>query len=243
MRKLSLSLTAAFALLAYQPAQAFPPVFDPVAIQNTAQVIQVAQSQLQELNQIRGMAQQTISSIGSLGNLPGQFLGDLVRDINPMQNFTGFGSDGCMLGLCGDDISNPGSASAGGLPANANFEQSREWVTQRFYAPQELNAEGRARLYAERARAARSSAQSGFAVASVARQRMTTAGQDADRVTATATSGTDLRSDIQRNTAVLMASYQERQQHLILYAALLEMEGTTQLASSNAVTSPTASTP
>jgi hypothetical protein len=47
-----------------------------------------------------------------------------------------------------------------------------------------------------------------------------------------------MREDIQRLSTVLMAIYQERQQQLALYAALLEVEGSAAIAAEPSVISP-----
>ena len=243
-----LAASAAVALLAAgAPAKAQIPTTDASVIPQMTQTAQTLSQQLAQIQAFQSQIQGTIRALGGLGSLPQQLLGQLLRQLNPMSllaNWT-IPERSCALDACGDFlkdntfIQRPGVPQ---IPSSPDFVAQREYVEARFFSPTDLDAQGRQQVLDERARAARAAARDGYAVALAARERVAQAPRDAQRVVQVGGSGTTMREDIQRLSAVMMAIYQERQQQLALYAALLEVEGTGVIAADPNVVSPRART-
>jgi len=221
------------------------PTTDASVIPQLAQVAQTLSQQLAQIQQFQGQIQATIRTLGSLGSLPQQLLGQLMSQLDPMHGVSAWSipEQSCPLDSCGEFLKDSafrgtGRPSVPQPPSSPDFEAQRAYVESRFFSPTDLDVQGRQQILDERARAARAAARDGYAMALAARGRLARASQDADRVIQAGASGTTLREDIQRLSAVMMAIYQERQQQLALYAALLEVEGAAAIAAEANVVSP-----
>jgi hypothetical protein len=243
--------SAALAVLllagAAPPGRAQIPTTDGSVIPQLLQTAQTLSQQLAQVQQFQGHIQATIRALGGLGSLPQQALAQLLGQLNPMPTFVPWTTPdvACLLDSCGEFLKDSafhgtGRSGVPQPPASPDFDAQYAYVESRFFSPTDLDVQGRLQIIEERARAARAAARDGYAVALAARGRLARAPQDADRVIQTGASGTTLREDIQRLSAVLMAIYQERQQQLALYAALLEVEGSAAIAADPNVVSPRA---
>jgi hypothetical protein len=248
-RRLPASAALAALLLAgaAAPGRAQIPTTDGSVIPQLAQTAQTLSQQLAQVQQFQGHIQATIRALGGLGALPQQVLAQLLSQLNPMQALVPWNAPdrACPLDSCGEFLKDSAFRGTGrpGVPqppSSPDFDAQRAYVESRFFSPTDLDVQGRQQILDERARAARAAARDGYAVALAARGRLARAPQDADRVVQTGASGTTLREDIQRLSAVMMAIYQERQQQLALYAALLEVEGSAAIAANPNVVSPSA---
>jgi hypothetical protein len=245
----SASLATLLLVGAATPGRAQIPTTDGSVIPQLAQTAQTLSQQLAQVQQFQSQIQATIRTLGGLGSLPQQMLGQLMGQLNPMSMLSGWSTpeQACPLDSCGDLLKNgafQGTARAGvpQIPSSPDFNAQREYVESRFFSPTDLDVQGRQQILDERARAARAAARDGYAVALAARERVARAPQDAQRVVQVGSSGATMREDIQRLSTVMMAVYQERQQQLALYAALLEVEGSGAIASDPNVVSPRART-
>jgi len=239
-----LASVAAVSLLA-APARAQIPTTDGSVIPQMMQTAQTLSQQLAQVQAFQVQVQNTIQTLGGLGSLPQHLLGQLMSQLNPMSVLSDWivPERACALDSCGDFLKDnvfqqrPGVPQ---MPSSPDFGAQREYVEARFFSPTDLDVLRRHQILDERQRAARAAARDGYAVALAARERVARAPQDAQRVVQVGSSGTTMREDIQRLSAVLMAIYQERQQQLALYAALLEVEGAGTIAADPNVVSPRA---
>lgn len=225
------------------PTRGQIPTHDASVIPQLMQTAQTLSQQLAQIQAYQAQIQGTIRALGGLGSLPQQVLTQLIGQLNPMPRLANWTvpERSCALDACGDFlkdnifIQRPGVPP---LPSSADFNVQREYIETRFFSPTDLEAQGRQQVLDERGRAARAAARDGYAMALAARGRLAQATQDAQYVLQVGGSGTTMREDIQRLSAVLLAIYQERQQQLALYAALLEVEGSSLLAADPNVVSP-----
>ena len=247
MIPLSRLLLAGIAVVALgaSPARAQIPTTDASVIPQIAQTVQTLSQQLAQVQAFQGQMQATIRTLGGLGSLPQQLLGQLMAQLNPMSLLSGWSApeQACPLDACGDLLKESTFVSRPGvpqIPSSPDFGAQREYVESRFFSPNDLDVQGRHQILEERQRAARAAARDGYAMALAARARVARASEDAQRVIQVGSSGTTMREDIQRLSAVMMAIYQERQQQLALYAALLEVEGMGAISADPNVVSPRA---
>lgn len=236
---------AAAVALGAGPVRAQIPTTDASVIPQMAQTVQTLSQQLAQVQAFQEQVQGTIRTLGGLGSLPQQLLGQLMGQLNPMSLLSGWSTpeQACPLDSCGDFLKESAFVQRPGvpqMPSSPDFGAQREYVESRFFSPNDLDVQGRQQILDERQRAARAAARDGYAMALAARERVARAPQDAQRVVQVGSSGGTMREDIQRLSAVMMAIYQERQQQLALYAALLEVEGAGTIAADPSVVSPRA---
>lgn len=214
--------------LAATPAAAQIPVIDPTAI---ARIREVVSTGAQQLTQIRQQVQQVTqmrNTIGQLGqgqlssilsssgiNLSGPE--SLLRDVNTLGSSVGnMQNVASNFSISGENLR---------LPQIQTIQDGREAASQLFfYGGNSTMSMTEVQQLRERRNAVlRETAITAHGAATAIKSDLTQTQQIADRLSAQAAAATDLRTDVQANTATMLAIYTEVQKQTALQAQLLEL--------------------
>ncbi len=241
MRRL---LFASAALFGLSPIAAFAqgtPIVDASHIGQIVEVVRNGQQQLGQLQQMYSMAQQTRSLIGSAGGLAQPF-----SISGPWQNLfsggglslrslAGFAPN--MSSICGGaniNVQYVGNFNpcqmAGGSANFSSFTDTRSWINKAMYLAQPADSNTYENLRRARSNLATSSAEDGLANAIVARQSISRSLERATALEGIVGQATDLRSDIQANSAIASAIYQQDRQRTSILSSLVQLQASQRIA-------------
>lgn len=212
-------LIAAAAAVAVPGVAGAVPVTDSGVIAQTSKIAGFASDQLATLDNIRSEVREMQDAIGAAGIRDGLASAPQFKDY----------SNGGEIGQALRDFAPNTKAVTGSDGAPGAFESlggARDYVSQTFFSSGGVSTRER-NDYAElRLRALRDAVFNGYALALVTRQQLS---KSADRATALqdmVSGATDLRGDLQANSAILLAQHQQMSQMVALLAATLELEAT-----------------
>lgn len=236
--RLVVGLAAACAAL---PSPAFAggvPVIDPTAIARIRETVSVAtktlgavQQQVQQVTQMRN----TIGQIGQgrVGDMLSQ-AGISFSDLNGIKGaLSDVKSIGSQVGNMTDQMKQlklPGeSMSFGNITSLAS---GREAAAQLFFfnGSGEMTQDTVAKLRERRNILVRDAAINGFGAATAMKGDMTRTQEIGDKLAVQAKSASDLRADVQANTATLLAIYGEISKQTALQAQMLEIQASQTLS-------------
>lgn len=237
MFTLSVAL-AATALTAPMAASAQGvPVVDP---SNIAQTIKVVQNGVQQVQQMKQQVEQMADMKNTIGEIG-------VGEIGSILDRAGLKIDGAnsnnLLGEFRQTVPGiidalPNSALGRELGVNAgqaqqartSIDAARRFTIDTFYGGSNSGIDAVNQREAIREAALRDSATSGFAQAVVTKTRLSESETTIKALTEQMSASTDLRTDVQNNTAVAMAQYQQLIIQTQLMAQLLEVQSTGNMA-------------
>lgn len=244
MKKIIAALTAstAAALLASSPAAAQGvPVIDPG---NIAQTVKVVQNGVQQIQQLKAQVEQlsnlknTIGDIGKgaigsilksagldLASKPDALLGQYTNTIPGIIDALPSSDAGKELGI------DPGVAQK----AKGSIDDARRFAISAFYGGSNVGLNEANKRQAIREAAMRDSSTAGFATAVVTKTRLGESETTIKALNEQMGASTDLRTDIQNNTAVGMAQLQQQIIQTQLIAQLLEVQSTGNMANNNSI--------
>lgn len=232
---------AAFTTLA-APAVAQIAVIDPSAIarlreglQTARQIEQQARANLQSVNQVRS----TLGNVGR-GNL-GAILGTSGLNFTGPQ---GVLNELVTLSQTPRQLGSLLTHLPNGTATRFNFDSfagSRQAATQMFFSsapPQALTDRDVQAVRRSRVALAREAGLNGYGLAIATKADLTRTQATADQLATQARNSTDMRSDIQVNTAALLALYTETAKQTAIQAQLLELEAARHLAGDESSSAP-----
>ena len=236
----ALALSGAFVMASPASAQGIP-VVDP---SNIAQTIKVVENGVQQVQQMKAQVEQLTNlkeTIGAIG--VGEISSILDRaglNFNTEQdNLLGQFREtvpGIIDGLPGSDLGRSLNVDAGAArEARTSIDAGRRFALSTFYQGSKASVDEVTRRQAVREAALRDSATSGYATAVVTKVRLSESEATIQALNEQMSASTDLRTDVQNNTAVGMAQYQQMIIQTQLLAQLLEVQATGNMAT--AVTS------
>jgi hypothetical protein len=242
IKKTLTCLTAAAISLA-APATAHAggiPVIDP---SNIAQSIKAVQNGLQQLQQAKAQVEQLSNltdTIGAVGE--GEISSILERsglDLST-KNDTLFSQFNQTLPGILDALPNSSLGKELGVDASSaqqartSIDAGRRFALSTFYKGENASVDDVTRRQAIREAAMRDSATAGFATAVVTKARLGEAQATIDALTDQMGKSADLRTDVQNNSAVNMATLQQIVIQNQLLAQLLEVQATGNMGNSTA---------
>lgn len=238
-RKAAAAFVAAAMLTTAIPAHAEIPVIDPTAIARIREEIAVA---TQTLNTVRQQVQQVQSLQNSIGQIGASVLGDQLakaginfNDLNGaasiLRDVTALAADTKMMSNVLQNYKIDGEAIA--LQAVSDLASGRTNARKIFFynGSNDMSQNTINGLRKRRSAAVRESAINGYALATSMKGNLTETQKTADAIADQAKKATDLRSDVQANTAALLAIYAETTKQTALMAQSLEVETANSLSS------------
>ena len=212
------------------------PVIDP---SNIAQTVKVVQNGVQQVQQMKAQVEQLTAlknTIGATG--PGEIVNILKRsglDLanNPDGLLSEFRSTvpGIIDGLASSDIGKRlGVSIEDARNARTSVDAGRRFVVNTFYGGNNAGVDEVNQRQAVREAALRDSGAAGFAVAVNTKTRLSENETTIKALTEQMAASTDLRTDVQNNTAVGMAQYQQMIIQTQILAQLLEVQATGNMA-------------
>jgi type IV secretion system protein VirB5 len=224
------------AMLAATPAHAGGvPVIDPAAIARIRETVSVATKQLAAVQQQVQQVQQMRNTIGQIG--PGS-LGKMLQGAgidftNPTGAFKDIGSLAGQVQSMSSQAANLKIGSEGSL----SFAPIKDLATGReaaaklfYYNGGDLSQQTIGELRQRRGTMVRESALSGYGAAASMKADLTKSQEVAAGLSAQAKDATDLRGDVQANTATMLAMYSELAKQTAIQAQMLEIESAQTLA-------------
>ena len=227
---LAATLLAGYAI----PAAAQIPVIDPVQIARVREIVATASQSLAAAQKQVSQFKQMSSTIGAIGQ--GQ-IGAIMQASG--LNFSGVSGilndvrsvSGQMNSIAGQVSNFNGLSAAGITQASQSFAGARQMTSQLFYlqtaAPTNQSSQA---LHYVRGVAVREAGMSGYGLAMTIKGDMTRAQETADRLSAQAAASADLRTDVQANTAAVMALYAQITKETAISAQMLEIQAAQTLA-------------
>ena len=226
---ISLSMTAGAA-----HAQGVP-VVDPSNIAQTVKVVQNGVQQVQQMKQQVEQMTQMKNTIGAMGvGEIGSILQRANLNIDNNNNLLGEFRQtvpGIIDALPNSNVGRELGVDAGAArQARTSIDAARRFTISTFYGGSNAGIDEVNKRGAIREAALRDSASSGFAQAVVAKARLTESEATIKALNEQMSASTDLRTDVQNNTAVAMAQYQQLIIQTQLIAQLLEVQATGNMA-------------
>jgi len=190
-------------------AQGLIPTFDTGMIANAARIAGLSAEQVNQLIDVVNVGRQMQSTLGasggnhlSLGSLPLYSMFQSGGGL--LQGLSNFGPNKCFGTSC---------ATSGGSnwvpPDYTSLSSTRTAVTQTFYAPRDLRPEEKGPYVTARQQALRTAATDGLSLATKSRQQMAQFAQGEKSLQDMVDASTDMRGDVQANTAVVLALAQQ----------------------------------
>lgn len=224
-----LAFAAAFFAAAPASAQGTP-VIDPSAIAKIRETISVGTKQL-------GAIQQQVQQVTQMRNTLGQIGPGMLGNILKESGLDFAGPEGILRDVSSmasqskSMISEAGNLSVNGimpkLPASiTNLADGRNAAKSLFFYAGEkaLDQTGITQLRERRNAVLRDAAINGYGAATSMKGDMVKSQQIADKLSTQAQSTTDLRGDVQANTATMLAIYGEITKQTAIQAQMLEVQ-------------------
>lgn len=218
------------------PANAAIPVIDPTAIARIREVVSTASQQLAQVRQQVQQVTQMRNTIGQVGR--GQ-LGSILQQSGlqlsgvdgVLRDVQTLGTSSANLGQAMQNLTIEGENGLN-IPTINSISAGRDAAAKIFYYGGEGSMTvGTVRKLRERRNIAlRETAVTSFGAATSFKSDLQQTQQMADRLSARAADSTDLRTDVQVNTATLLAMYAELQKQTAIQAQLLELDSSRTLA-------------
>ena len=231
----ALALTGAFAAATPAHAQGIP-VIDP---SNIAQTIKVVENGVQQVQQMKAQVEQLTNLKDTIGDIGIGEIGSILEraglNFNTEQdNLLGQFREtvpGIIDGLPNSELGRSLGVDAGAArEARTSIDAGRRFALSTFYRGTNASADDVTRRQAVREAALRDSATSGYATAVVTKVRLSESETTIQALNEQMAASTDLRTDVQNNTAVSMAQYQQMVIQTQLLAQLLEVQATGNMA-------------
>lgn len=234
MKKIALCLIAATALAgAASPAHAGGiPVIDP---SNIAQTVKVVQNGMQQVQQMKAQVEQLSQLKNTIGAIGEGEIGSILKstglDINTKQDnlFSQFNQTlpGILDGLPNSEIGRELGVDAGAAQqARTSIDAGRRFALTTFFQGSNASLDEVTRRRGVRQAAMRDSATAGFATAVVTKARLGESEATIKSLNEQMSRSPDLRTDVQNNSAVSMATLQQLVIQNQLLAQLLEVQST-----------------
>jgi len=232
----AIALISSSALIS-APAAANIPVIDPTAIARIREAVATASKQLAQAQQQVQQVTQMRNTIGQIGK--GQLDSIMKSSGVDLSGAQGVLKDVQTLGTTssniGNSVKNLGIEGEGALniPKIDSLTAGRDAASKIFYygGAAEMTVATVKKLRERRNIALRETAVTSFGAATSFKSDLTQTQQIADKLGAQASDSSDLRTDVQVNTATLLAMYAELQKQTAIQAQLLELDSSRTLAS------------
>lgn len=236
-RYIALSVLAASTVLTATPAYAAVPVIDPTAIARIREVVATASKQLAQVQQQVSQVTQMRNTIGQIGK--GQISNilektgiDFVGAQGVLRDVQTLGNSSANIGSLVQNLKIEGEAALN-IPKINSLSAGRDAASKIFfYGGEAAMTVGTVQKLRERRNLAlRETAVTSFGAAASFKSDLQETQQVADKLSQQATESTDLRTDVQVNTATLLAMYAELQKQTAIQAQMLELDSSRTLAS------------
>lgn len=217
------------AMFSAAPASANIPVIDPTAIARLRETVSVATKQLGALQQQVQQVQQMRNTIGQvgpgmLGNILQQSGLDFSGEKGLLNSITSLKSqaDASLSGVKSMKMSGE-SMNFGNI---TNLTGGREAASQIFFynGKESMTPDLVSQLRSRRQAVVRDSAVTSYGTAAAMKGDMIKTQQVADALSTQAKGSTDLRGDVQANTAAMLAIYGEVSKQTAIAAQMLELQ-------------------
>jgi hypothetical protein len=223
-------------VLSSVPASANIPVIDPTAIARIREAVATASKQLAQAREQVQQTTQMRNTIGQIGK--GQLSSILQSSGINLGGATGVLRDVQTLGSTSSNIGNTvknltiQGESALNIPKIDSLTAGRDAASKIFYygGKAEMTMETVKKLRERRNIALRETAVTSFGAATSFKSDLTQTQQIADKLSAQAADSSDLRTDVQVNTATMLAMYAELQKQTAIQAQMLELDSSRTLA-------------
>lgn len=224
-----LAATAGIALVTFSSnvSQANVPTIDSRVAAETARTAANAAEQVNRLTELRSIAENTLSAIGEAG------APESLREMPQWEEFSNggriaeilrqFSPNTCAIVACKD-------AAGGDEAIITDLATARDWVNRSFFSSGRVNSSDTRDFVEVRQRAVREAALNGYALSLASRGYAAKAEERGMKLEDIVMASTSLRSDVQANTAVMLAQYQQTGQTIALLTALVETEAAKNLA-------------
>lgn len=212
------------------------PVVDP---SNIAQTIKVVQNGVQQVQQMKAQVEQISEMKNTIGAIGEGEIGSILQraGLNLETNGDGLLSEfrqtipGILDGLPNSNLGRQLNIDAGAAAeARTSIDAGRRFVISTFYGGNNAGIDEVNQRQAIREAALRDSATAGFATAVATKTRLGESEATIKALTEQMSASTDLRTDVQNNTAVGMAQLQQSIIQTQLLAQLLEVQSTGNMA-------------
>lgn len=227
---------AALALLPINSASAGIPVIDPTAIAKITNEVSVATRSLSQVTQITNQVTGMSRSIGS-GNISGMtsILGRVGLNFNDgglLRNVTQLTGQVSNMSSMASSLPKVVGETNFSLPKISSFSDATSAAGELFYynGSQPMTLEIVNSLRERREAVVRNAAITSYGVANSLKGEIQTTSDTASKLSDQAKSATDLRGDVQANTATLLAIYAEVTKQTALQAQMLDMQASQVLA-------------
>ena len=231
----ALALSGASVMAAPAHAQGIP-VVDP---SNIAQTIKVVENGVQQVQQMKAQVEQLTNLKDTIGDIGVGEIGSILEraglNFNAEQdNLLGQFREtvpGLIDGLPSSELGRSLGVDAGAAQqARTSIDAGRRFFLTTFYRGSNASLDDVTQRQAVREAALRDSATSGYATAVVTKVRLSESETTIKALNEQMAASTDLRTDVQNNTAVNMAQYQQMIIQTQLLAQLLEVQATGNMA-------------
>jgi hypothetical protein len=225
-------------------AQGFP-VIDQAAVAEATDSLKAAAQQVQQLNGLLTQMQGIVQTVGKEG-MPtllfqealsqsgiSQFAPPVADLLESAQATMAAGQSvvGSFQSVLAQADQLKGHVSAlGKKPDFSSFTSAQKWVKQELTVAANANATSIALTRKARSLLAGEAAANAYALALSARQQLSTMSARSRQLAGQASGATDLRGDMEANTAVMLAMHDEMAQIQALMAAVLEVQSAAHLA-------------
>lgn len=211
------------------------PVIDP---SNIAQTVKVVQNGVQQVQQMKQQVEQMTEMKNIIGATGIGEIGSILKRANLDSEATNtlLGEfrqtvPGIIDALPNSELGRSLGVDAGNArEARTSIDAARRFTISTFYGGNNAGIDEVNKRQAIREAALRDSASSGFAQAVVAKSRLTESETTIKALNEQMSASTDLRTDVQNNTAVAMAQYQQMIIQTQILAQLLEVQATGNMA-------------
>lgn len=230
--RIAILMTVSAIALTSVPANAAIPVIDPSAIARIREVVSVGTQNLNAVRQQVQGVQQMKNTIGQIGQgrigsiLQASGL-DFSGELGLLRDLEGLNNNVSDLGR---SLQQTGVATPQQMvTASRNFSSARQMTGKIFYGATNTPA-GAAQVRNSRAAALRESGVASYGLALTTKGHLDRSADIANKLSAQMKSSADLRTDVQANTAAIMALYSEVAQQTAIQVQLLELEAAKTLA-------------
>ncbi len=235
-RTLFAATLAASVAFTASPANAGIPVIDPTAIARIREVVSTASQQLAQIRQQVQQVNQMRNTIGQVGkgqldSIMQQSGIDMAGAKGVLRDVQTLGSTTANLGDAVKGLKIDGEGALN-IPSIDSLAAGRDAAGKIFFYGGDgaMSMQTVKKLRDRRNIALRETAVTGFGAAASFKSDLAETQQIADKLTAQASDSPDLRTDVQVNTATLLAMYAELQKQTAIQAQLLELDASRTLA-------------
>lgn len=237
LRALIVGSLTATAMFTAGTANAAIPVIDPTAIARIREVVSTASKQLAEVQkQVTQVTQMrnTIGQVGrgQLGSILSQTGLDFSGANGVLRDVRTLGNRANNIGYQLNTMTIDGEGASLNLPQIRSLVDGREAASKIFFVPNSVDVSVNTvkQLRERRNAAVRDAAVTGYGAAASFKADLSETQQIADKLSAQARESADLRTDVQVNTATLLAIYGEIQKQTAIQAQMLELDAARSLA-------------